>query len=110
MASPYRPVKLSHDLNAAVDIRWQALGYKSYSAYIKGLIRYDMLVQGPHDASLPLSIDPEDKQLKVDAELLKLTKKGVGVRGQLLKRLIEQSKTSGQSVMDELLQEATKND
>ena len=30
------------------DQRWQALGYRSLSAYITGLIRYDLLVSGPH--------------------------------------------------------------
>ncbi len=28
--------------------RWQALGYRSLSAYVTGLIRYDLLVSGPH--------------------------------------------------------------
>ncbi len=30
------------------DGRWQELGYQSLSAYITGLIRYDLLVSGPH--------------------------------------------------------------
>ncbi len=30
------------------DVRWQDLGYRSLSAYITGLIRYDLLVSGPH--------------------------------------------------------------
>ena len=29
-------------------MRWQELGYQSLSAYITGLIRYDLLVGGPH--------------------------------------------------------------
>lgn len=28
--------------------RWRSLGYRSLSAYITGLIRYDLLVSGPH--------------------------------------------------------------
>jgi hypothetical protein len=30
------------------EIRWQELGYTSLSAYITGLIRYDLLLGGPH--------------------------------------------------------------
>ena len=30
------------------DVRWRELGYPSLSAYITGLIRYDLLVGGPH--------------------------------------------------------------
>lgn len=31
-----------------VDRRWRELGYPSFSAYITGLIRYDLMVGGPH--------------------------------------------------------------
>ena len=31
-----------------VDLRWKELGYLSLSAYITGLIRYDLLIGGPH--------------------------------------------------------------
>ncbi len=31
-----------------VDLRWRELGYSSLSAYVTGLIRYDLLVGGPH--------------------------------------------------------------
>src|SRR5439155_840264 len=33
-----------------VDVRWKELGYRSLSAYITGLIRYDLLVSGPHSS------------------------------------------------------------
>lgn len=33
------------------DPRWQNLGYSSLSAYITGLIRYDLLVGGPHSST-----------------------------------------------------------
>jgi hypothetical protein len=32
------------------NIRWTELGYASFSAYITGLIRYDLLVSGPHSS------------------------------------------------------------
>jgi hypothetical protein len=36
-----------------VDLRWQELGYASLSAYVTGLIRYDLLVGGPHRSQVP---------------------------------------------------------
>jgi hypothetical protein len=33
-----------------VDGRWQELGYSSLSAYVTGLVRYDLLISGPHRA------------------------------------------------------------
>ena len=36
------------DIWRLADPRWQNLGYASLSAYITGLIRYDLLVSGPH--------------------------------------------------------------
>src|SRR5207247_10992221 len=33
-----------------VDVRWKELGYRSLSAYITGLIRYDLLVSGRHSS------------------------------------------------------------
>ncbi len=35
-----------------VEARWQELGYASLSAYVTGLVRYDLLISGPH-RSLP---------------------------------------------------------
>jgi hypothetical protein len=36
-----------------VDLRWEELGYASLSAYITGLVRYDLLVGGPHRTRMP---------------------------------------------------------
>ncbi len=33
-----------------VEVRWKELDYRSLSAYITGLIRYDLLVSGPHSS------------------------------------------------------------
>jgi hypothetical protein len=38
-----------------VDLRWVELGYDSLSAYITGLIRYDLLISGPHRRLMPIS-------------------------------------------------------
>lgn len=39
------------DIWRLADPRWQNLGYGSLSAYITGLIRYDLLVGGPHGST-----------------------------------------------------------
>jgi hypothetical protein len=41
-------VSFPADIWPFADERWQTLGYRSLSAYITGLIRYDLLVGGPH--------------------------------------------------------------
>jgi hypothetical protein len=45
------------------DLRWRELGYGSLSAYLTGLIRYDLLVGGPH------LFDASDKKREVQAAL-----------------------------------------
>ena len=46
-ASPER-VTFPADIWPLAKERWEALGYRTLSAYITGLIRYDLLVGGPH--------------------------------------------------------------
>jgi hypothetical protein len=36
-----------------VDLRWEELGYASLSAYVTGLVRYDLLIGGPHRSQKP---------------------------------------------------------
>lgn len=92
MASKTRSTKLPPDLADAAELRARALGYASWNAYIKGLIRYDLLVQGDHLLSLPWSQQPPDAQDEIDAHLLKLTRRGKGERGQLLEHILERVK------------------
>lgn len=89
MASITRSTKLPADLADVAEARAKALGYPSWNAYIKGLIRYDALCQGEHTITLPWAQLPLAEQDKIDAKLLKYTRHGVGERGQLLKRLID---------------------
>ncbi len=89
MASHTRSTKLPGDLAEAAELRARQLGYASWNAYIKGLIRYDLLVQGPHTATLPMSQLRPEEQDKVDAELLQRAKTGIGARGQLLENIIQ---------------------
>ena len=89
---PTTSFKASPDLDSAIRERAKALGYRSVGAYLKGLIRYDMMVQGPHSLTLPWAELPLDKQDEIDAKMLRLTKDGIGERGQLLKRIVGDSK------------------
>lgn len=98
MASKARTVKLPADLCEIADLRAKATGYSSYNAYVKGLIRYDAMVCGPHDVTLPLSKLPLDEQDAADAKLLEITRRGRGERGQLLKRLLERLKGDASKV------------
>jgi len=81
--------KLPPDLSDAAAMRAESLGYSSLSAYLKALIRYDLLVQGPHTVTLPISHLRPEKQDAIDAKLLEYTKSGVGERGQLLAKILE---------------------
>lgn len=85
-------IKLPPDLAEAAEQRAKSLGYPSWNAYVKGLIRYDLLVQGPHTITLPWAGMPLAEQDKIDARLLEMTKTGNGERGQLLQRIIERAK------------------
>ncbi|WP_050025100.1 hypothetical protein [Verrucomicrobium sp. BvORR034] len=89
MSSKNRSTKLPPDLADAAELRAKALGYASWSAYIKALIRYDLVVQGHHTLTLPWSHQPPDRQDEIDAHLLTLTKRGAGERGQLLEHILE---------------------
>lgn len=95
MASKTRSIKLPADLCDVAEDRAKKLGYPSYNAYIKGLIRYDALCQGPHTITLPWASLPLAEQDKIDAKLLKCTHAGVGQRGQLLKRIVQGTDSVG---------------
>jgi hypothetical protein len=88
MSSKTRSTKLPYDLADAAEMRAKQLGYPSWNAYIKGLIRYDLMVQGSHSVTLPIAqMRPEDQD-RIDAELLDRTREGKGVRGQWLEHTI----------------------
>lgn len=92
MASKSHTAKFPPDLYEVMKARADLLGYRTVSAYLKGLVRYDALVQGPHSVTLPMSNLPDASQDAIDAQLLAVTKRGVGERGQLLARLLERVK------------------
>ena len=71
-----------------VDVRWRELGYRSLSAYITGLIRYDLLVSGPHSS---ITADCRSKlQRKLTRKTLADRRKGRR-RKILLDHLIEEA-------------------
>ena len=92
MASQNRSLKLTADLAEVAELRAKQLGYPSWNAYVKGLIRYDAMVQGKHDITVPIATLSLTDQDTIDAKLLDNTKRGVGERGQFLKRLLTKSK------------------
>src|SRR6202035_1203838 len=70
-----------------VGVRWKELGYRSLSAYITGLIRYDLLVSGPHSS---ITADCRSKlQRKLTRKTLADRRKGRR-RKILLDHLIEE--------------------
>lgn len=89
MASLARSCKLPPDLAEAAELRARALGYRSWNAYVLSLIRYDLMVQGPHPVTLPISNMRDEDRDAVDSALLAATKDGIGQRGQLLSRILE---------------------
>jgi hypothetical protein len=92
-------VTFPFDIWRLVDVRWQELGYPSFSAYITGLIRYDLLVGGPHSST---TADPRSKlQRKLTRKTLAAHRRG-GRRKLLLDHLIEEAE--GHAVPDEELQ------
>jgi hypothetical protein len=81
-------VTFPFDIWRLVDVRWQELGYPSFSAYVTGLIRYDLLVGGPHST---ITADPRSKlQRKLTRKTLAARRKG-GRRKILLDHLIEEA-------------------
>lgn len=92
-------VTFPFDIWRLVDVRWQDLGYPSVSAYLTGLIRYDLLVGGPHSST---TADPRSKlQRKLTRKTLAARRKG-GRRKILLDHLIEEAE--GHPVRQEDLQ------
>jgi hypothetical protein len=64
------------------DIRWRELGYASLSAYVTGLIRYDLLLSGPH------KFDARHTRRKIQAMLDRETRKA-HERGQSRKLFLD---------------------
>ncbi len=88
MRSETKSLRLPGDLADAAAIRAKELGYANWNAYIKALIRYDLLIQGEHTCTLPISNSRPEEQDAFDADLLERAKSGIGKRGQHLEKVI----------------------
>ena len=89
MPSPTKTFRMSPDLAAICDTRARQLGYSNASDYLRGLARYDAMVNGTHDLTLSLSKLPLDEQDKIDARLAENVKAGICERGQFLAHFIK---------------------
>jgi hypothetical protein len=43
-----RKIQCPELLDPCIEQRWQELGYRDFSAYVTGLVRFDLLLLGPH--------------------------------------------------------------
>jgi hypothetical protein len=87
------------DIWRVADVRWKELGYGSLSAYLTGLIRYDLLVGGPHRS---MTADCRSKkQRALTRKTLAACRKGEK-RKTLLDHLIERAE--GRPVTDSELE------
>ncbi len=91
MRSKPTSVRIPSALADLLTARADALGYPSLAAYFVGLARYDCMVQGPHDLTVPWSHLSLGRQDRIDDHLCRLLEHGRGERGQLLRRLIERA-------------------
>jgi hypothetical protein len=92
-------VTFPYDVWRLANARWKDLGYRSLSAYVTGLIRYDLLVSGPHST---ITADCRSKiQRALTRKTLAVRRKG-GRRKILLDHLIERAE--GRSVTDKELE------
>ncbi len=92
MATVTISIRISSDLAEAVKLRTSGIGYRNKTLYWEGLARYDNLVQGDHSVTLPMANLSPEEQDKIDSQLLEVARRGVGERGQLLKRLLDKIK------------------
>lgn len=70
MCSDNRSIRLPDDLAAAADKRAEQLGYANFTAYLKAVIRQDILNQGNHAIGRTIAALRPEARDKVDAGLL----------------------------------------
>ena len=91
MSAP-KSIRIPPDLEEATEGRWRQLGYATFAQYVRALIRYDLMCGGDHPLTLPVSQMPLEKQDKLDSFLLRLSKRGGSVRGQLFESIMDGSR------------------
>jgi len=68
---PFRCLRTSPDLDAAILLRQASLGYPSLASYLRGLIRQDIYQLPSHRLSRIIASDPPWKRDAIDAALLR---------------------------------------
>jgi hypothetical protein len=79
MASRTKTYKVGSDLDDAAELRAKEIGYASGAAYLKALLRYDILCRATHHVTIPWSMLPLEDQDKIDAALLARARRGQGM-------------------------------
>ena len=90
MGSQNKSLKLSGALVEIAETLAARNGYPSWNAYVKGLMRFDALVQKEHTLTLPWAKTSDDEQGRIDEYLLSLVRSGEGVKGQYLENKIRE--------------------
>jgi hypothetical protein len=100
MSAVSERVTFPADIWPLADERWRGLGYRTLSAYITALIRYDLLVGGPH--AYATGECRSKVQRAITRKTVAARRKG-GQRKILLDHLIERAK--GRRVPKEEMEE-----
>jgi hypothetical protein len=80
MASQLRSLKMTYILVQIAEIRAAELGYPSWAAYVKGLIRHDAVCQARHGITVPWSALALIVQDKLDALILSRLRRKKGMK------------------------------
>lgn len=78
-ASRPRAFRLSHSLGDALDLRAKELGYRSATALIEALARYDCLCRSSHGVTTQWAKLSGVEQDQLDEKLLERTMRGDGM-------------------------------
>jgi hypothetical protein len=79
---------------------WKHFDYPDKTALVKGLVRYCALVDKskPHGMTARLAREPAWVQDKIDAEILRMWRAGEHLHGQMLEKLIAETRAAGDGV------------
>lgn len=89
-------------LYSRLKARAKELGYRSVTAYILGLIRYDFLTRKPHSATIGIECLTRPQQDKADDEIARMFDSGETLNGSYFERIMmEAVKASGAAVPDQ---------
>jgi hypothetical protein len=105
MAGKVRSIRASEAFWEIMEIRAKAAGYESVNAFMIGLGRFEAMIQKPHPMTAPLAKKSTLEQAKLDADLLKIVKRGKPLKGSLFEHIVQRMK-EGEEVDKAIAQEA----